>query len=106
MRLLAIIAFACHLRMIPKRRVRRGITRTPSRRLGMILASHDRVHPDTYVLTMVSNVIGMVNYVIAARPSLRNLVIADTPSQRPAPPACLKDHPYVKRSTRCQRRSH
>ena len=28
---------------------------------------------------MVNNVIGMVNYVIAARPSLLNCVIADTP---------------------------
>ena len=37
----------------------------------------DQVHPDTHVLTMVNNVIGMVNYVIAARPSLRNFVIAD-----------------------------
>jgi len=27
---------------------------------------------------MVNNVIGMVNYVIAARPSLLNFVIADT----------------------------
>ena len=38
----------------------------------------DQVHPDTHVLTMVNNVIGVVNYVIAARPSLRNFVIADT----------------------------
>jgi hypothetical protein len=29
-------------------------------------------------MTMVNNVIGVVNYVIAARPSLRNFVIADT----------------------------
>ena len=28
---------------------------------------------------MVNNVIGVVNYVIAARPSLLNFVIADTP---------------------------
>jgi len=27
---------------------------------------------------MVNNVIGVVNYVIAARPSLRNFMIADT----------------------------
>ena len=38
----------------------------------------DQVHPDTHVLTMASNVIGVVNYVIAARPSLLNFVIADT----------------------------
>ena len=38
----------------------------------------DQVHPDTHVLTMVNNVIGVVNYVIAARPSLLNSVIADT----------------------------
>ena len=37
----------------------------------------DQVHPDTHVLTMVNNVIGVVNYVIAARPSLLNFVIAD-----------------------------
>jgi hypothetical protein len=29
-------------------------------------------------MTMVNNVIGMVNYVIAARPSLLNFMIADT----------------------------
>jgi len=29
---------------------------------------------------MVNNVIGVVNYVIAARPSLRNFMIADTSS--------------------------
>ena len=33
---------------------------------------------------MVNNVIGMVNYVIAARPSLLNFVIADTQGS-PAP---------------------
>ena len=33
---------------------------------------------------MVNNVIGMVNYVIAARPSLLNFVIADT-GNRPNP---------------------
>ena len=38
----------------------------------------DQVHPDTHVLTMVNNVIGVVNYVIAARPSLLNFMIADT----------------------------
>ena len=38
----------------------------------------DQVHPDTHALTMVNNVIGVVNYVIAARPSLRNFMIADT----------------------------
>jgi hypothetical protein len=29
-------------------------------------------------MTMVNNVIGVVNYVIAARPSLRNYMIADS----------------------------
>jgi hypothetical protein len=29
-------------------------------------------------MTMVNNVIGVVNYVIAARPSLRNFMIADS----------------------------
>ena len=38
----------------------------------------DQVHPDTHVLTVVNNVIGVVNYVIAARSSLLNFVIADT----------------------------
>jgi hypothetical protein len=42
------------------------------------LLPDDQVHPDTHVLTMVNNVIGVVNYVIAARPSLLNFVIADT----------------------------
>ena len=37
------------------------------------------IHPDTHVLTMVNNVIGVVNYVIAAHPSLRNFMIADKP---------------------------
>ena len=38
----------------------------------------DQVHPDTHVLTVVNNVIGVVNNVIAARPSLLNYVIADS----------------------------
>jgi nicotinamide riboside transporter PnuC len=37
-----------------------------------------RSHPDTYALTMVNNVIGVVNYVIAARPSLLNFMTADS----------------------------
>jgi hypothetical protein len=41
------------------------------------LLPDDQVHPDTHVLTMVNNVIGVVNYVIAARPSLLNFMIAD-----------------------------
>ena len=45
----------------------------------------DQVHPDTHVLTMVNNVIGVVNYVIAARPSLLNFVIADSGGQRSRP---------------------
>jgi hypothetical protein len=53
------------------------------------LLPDDQVHPDTHVLTMVNNVIGVVNYVIAARPSLLNFVIADTdlPGKTPAWPA-------------------
>jgi hypothetical protein len=43
----------------------------------MILTPDDQVHPDTHVLTMVNNVIGVVNYVIAACPSLLNFMIAD-----------------------------
>jgi hypothetical protein len=43
----------------------------------MILTPDDQVHPDTHALTMVNNVIGVVNYVIAARPSLLNFMIAD-----------------------------
>jgi len=48
------------------------------------LLPDDQVHPDTHVLTVVNNVIGVVNYVIAARPSLLNFVIADTWTLRPA----------------------
>ena len=44
----------------------------------MILTSDDQVHPDTHAMTMVNNVIGVVNYVIAARPSLLNFMIADS----------------------------
>jgi len=43
----------------------------------MISTPDDQVHPDTHAVTMVNNVIGVVNYVIAARPSLRNFMIAD-----------------------------
>jgi hypothetical protein len=53
------------------------------------LLPDDQVHPDTHVLTMVNNVIGVVNYVIAARPSLRNFVIADRQSARVAVVAVL-----------------
>jgi hypothetical protein len=41
---------------------------------------------------MVNNVIGMVNYVIAARPSLLNFVIADT---RPRVAALLAELPEM-----------
>jgi len=41
------------------------------------LLPDDQVYPDTHVLTMVNNVIGVVNYVIAARSSLLNFMIAD-----------------------------
>lgn len=50
----------------------------------------DQVHPDTHVLTMVNNVIGVVNYVIAARPSLLNFVIAD--SDIPISPKAFRRH--------------
>jgi hypothetical protein len=41
------------------------------------LPPDDQVHRDTHVLTMVNNVIAVVNYVIAAAPSPLNFVIAD-----------------------------
>lgn len=44
----------------------------------MILASDDQAQLDTHVMTAVNNVIGVVSYVIAARPSPLNFVIADT----------------------------
>ena len=44
----------------------------------MILTPDDQVHPDTHAMTTVNNVIEVVNYLIAARPSLRNFMIADT----------------------------
>jgi len=37
-----------------------------------------RSSPDTHAVTMVNNVIAVLNSVIAARPSLLNYVIADT----------------------------
>src|ERR1022692_776578 len=40
-----------------------------------------RSTPVTHALTMVNNVIGVVNYVIAARPSLLNFMIADSTGQ-------------------------
>jgi hypothetical protein len=52
------------------------------------LLPDDQVHPDTHVLTMVNNVIGVVNYVIAARPSLLNFVIADTVAAEGQYPRC------------------
>jgi hypothetical protein len=44
---------------------------------------------------MVNNVIGVVNYVIAARPSLRNFMIADIPAHpaRPGARGQLHQHP-------------
>ena len=48
-----------------------------TRTRGIILTPDDQVHPDTHALTMVNNVIGVVNYVIAAGPSLLNFMIAD-----------------------------
>jgi hypothetical protein len=44
----------------------------------MILTFRRPGPPDTHALTMVNNVIAVVNYVIAARPSLLNFVIADS----------------------------
>jgi hypothetical protein len=52
------------------------------------LLPDDQVHPDTHVLTMVNNVIGVVNYVIAARPSLRNFMMADNQAAVSQVPAC------------------
>ena len=43
----------------------------------MILTTDGQVHPDTHALTRVNNVIAVINYVIAARPSPLNFVIAD-----------------------------
>ena len=44
----------------------------------MIRTPDDQVHPDTHAMTMVNNVIEVINYVIAAPPSLRNFMIADS----------------------------
>ena len=38
----------------------------------------NQVHPDTHALTIINNVIEVVNYMIAAAPSLLNFMIADT----------------------------
>jgi len=43
---------------------------------GCRRSADNQVHPDTHVLAMVNNVIGVVNYVIAACPSLLNFVLA------------------------------
>jgi hypothetical protein len=44
----------------------------------MILTYRRPDPPDTHVLTMVNNVIEVLNYVIAAHPPPLNYVIADT----------------------------
>jgi len=45
-------------------------------------------------MTMVNNVIGVVNYVIAARPSLLNFMIADSSARTDAATTCgLRAHP-------------
>jgi hypothetical protein len=44
----------------------------------MILTFRRPGPPDTHALTMVNNVIAVVNYVIAAHPSLLNFMIADS----------------------------
>jgi hypothetical protein len=46
----------------------------------MILTYRRPDPPDTHVLTMVNNVIEVLNYVIAAHPPPLNYVIADNPS--------------------------
>jgi hypothetical protein len=61
-----------HVERPPRHRTPASATR------GIILAPDDQVHPDTHVLTMVNNLIGVVNYVIAARASLLNFVITDS----------------------------
>lgn len=48
----------------------------------MVVISRCQVHPDTHPVTTVNN--GVVNYVIAARPSLRNFMIAHSHLQAPA----------------------
>ena len=48
-----------------------------TRTRGIILTPDDQVQPDMHALTMVNNVIGVVNYVIAACSSLLNFMIAD-----------------------------
>lgn len=40
-----------------------------------------RPTPVTHAMTMVNNVIGVINNVIAARPSLLNFMIADSTQQ-------------------------
>ena len=44
----------------------------------MILTYRRPGPPDTHAMTMVNNVIEVLNYVIAAHPLLLNFVIADT----------------------------
>ena len=44
----------------------------------MILTYRRPGPPDTHAMTMVNNVIEVLNYVIAARPLPLNFVIADT----------------------------
>ena len=55
----------------------------------MILTYRRPGPPDTHAMTMVNNVIEVLNYVIAAHPLLLNFVIADnrTHKRRPGVPA-------------------
>ena len=48
----------------------------------MILTYRRPGPPDTHAMTMINNVIEVLNYVIAARPLPLNSVIADTALQR------------------------
>jgi hypothetical protein len=51
----------------------------------MILTYRRPDPPDTHVLTMVNNVIEVLNYVIAAHPPPLNYVIADNGGLMPGP---------------------
>jgi hypothetical protein len=49
----------------------------------MILTYRRPGPPDTHAMTMVNNVIEVLNYVIAAHPLLLNFVIADRSTRLP-----------------------
>ena len=52
----------------------------------MILTYRRPGPPDTHAVTMVNNVIEVLNYVIAAHPLLLNFVIADSSAQERVSP--------------------